>query len=98
MARETYVFRDGKLIPKNLAPPLARPRGEGVQVIRDIEPYKNIALDGKMIGGRRQHRDMLRAHNCIEIGDQAKTTPPREPPNKVDMTLVRDIKRAMGKL
>lgn len=97
MPRETWVYRDGKLIPKHLAPP-RKGRGHGLQVIKDIEPYQNIAVDGKVIGGRRQHRDMLKAHNLIEVGDQAPTTPPREPPSRVDHALARTIKQAMGKL
>jgi hypothetical protein len=96
MARETYVYRDGKLIPKHLAPPRHSP-GRGLQVIKDIDPYRNIAVDNGVISGRRQHRDMLRAHGLIEVGDQAPTAPPKPPPNVVDRGLVETIKRAMGK-
>lgn len=97
MARETYVYRDGQLIPKHLAPPRHSP-SRGIQVIKDIEPYQNIAVDNKVIGGRRQHRDMLRAHRLIEVGDQARTEPTKPQPNVVDRGLVETIKRAMGKL
>lgn len=97
MPRESFVWRDGKVIPKHLAPPRLG-RGSGLQIIKDIEPYENIAVDGKVIGGRRQHRDMLRAHRLIEVGDQAQTSAPREPESRVDHRLVQDIKRAMGKL
>lgn len=98
MARETYVFRNGELIPKYLAPPLGSPKGRGLQVIKDIEPYRNIAVDGKVIGGRRQHRDMLRAHGLVEMGSEAPREAPRAPENRVDLGLAQDIKRAMGKL
>lgn len=46
-----------------------RPVGSGLQIIPDIEPYRNV-IDGKVIGGRRQHRDFLRAHGCIEVGNE----------------------------
>lgn len=95
MARESWVYRDGKLIPKHLAPP--HPLRGGMQIIRDIEPYKNMAVDGGVIGGRRQHRDMLRAHRLVEVGDQAPRTPMARPADKVDMGLAQTIKRAMGK-
>lgn len=39
----------------------------------DIQPYKSM-VDGSMIEGRRQHRDHLRQHNCIEIGNEKMET------------------------
>lgn len=97
MARETYVYRDGKLIPKSEAAPRHRP-GRGLQVIKDIEPYRAIGVDNRIVGGRRQHKEMLRAHGLIEMGTEAPTSPPRQPENRVDYGLVQEIKRAMGKL
>lgn len=94
MARECWIWRNGELIPKHLAEPVKR-KGS-LNVIKDIEPYQNIAIDGKVIGGRRQHRDMLRAHGCVEVGNEVQR--PAERPNRVDPRLVDTIKRAMGKL
>jgi len=37
-------------------------------VIRDIDPYKSM-ITGEMITGRKQHRDHLKAHGCIEVGN-----------------------------
>lgn len=42
---------------------------EGPQVIRDIEPYRSM-IDGSVIDGRKRHRDHLKAHGCIEIGNE----------------------------
>ena len=50
----------------------------GIQVIRDIEPYKSMA-DGSMITSRSQHRDHLRRHNCIEIGNEKMESRPAPP-------------------
>ncbi len=97
MARETYVYRDGKLIPKHLAPPRHKPASEGLQVIKDIEPYQAIGVDGRIIGGRRQHREMLRTHNLVELGNEPHR-PRQAPPDRVDMGIINEIKRAMGKL
>ena len=97
MARETYVYRNGKLIPKHLAPPLHAPKSQGLQVIQDIEPYKAVGVDGRIVGGRRQHREMLRNHGLVEVGNEPQR-PRQAPPDRVDMSLIRDIKRAMGKL
>lgn len=66
--------------------------GEGLQVIRDLEPYRNM-IDGKVIGGRKQHRDFLRAHGCIEVGtEKHDTMKPRQ--DKRDANLVPQIKAA----
>lgn len=75
-------------------PGIARPRkpSASAQVMPDIQPYKSM-VTGEMIGGRRQHRDHLRAHGCIEVGNEFVTPKPYEP-NRAD--IVQDIKRAMG--
>ncbi len=67
--RGSWVWRDGKLIDRAQAPPRMH-RGMGLQVIKDIEPFQNIAVDGKVIGGRRQKRDMMRAHDLLEVGTE----------------------------
>ena len=51
--------------PKRRPPPHAN----GPTVIPDIEPYQSV-IDGSIISGRRQHRDHLRAHGCIEVGNE----------------------------
>lgn len=38
-------------------------------VLRDYEPYQSM-IDGSIISGRRQHRDHLKAHGCIEVGNE----------------------------
>lgn len=73
----------------------ARPgEGQGLQVISDLEPYQNM-IDRKVIGGRKQHRDFLRAHGCIEVGNEKHDTiKPR--PEKRDPHL-RDQIKAEGR-
>lgn len=41
----------------------------GTQVIKDIEPYRSV-ITREVIGGRRQHRDHLKAHGCVEVGNE----------------------------
>jgi len=62
--RKTYVMRDGKLVEKHTGKAHA-----GHNVIGDIEPYASV-ITGEQIGGRRQHRDHLRDHGCIEVGNE----------------------------
>lgn len=46
-----------------------RDKKSRLQIMKDIEPYQSI-IDGEVIGGRKQHRDHLRAHSCEEIGSE----------------------------
>lgn len=50
-------------------PATARSDIPAPMVMRDIEPYRSM-ITGECIQGRRQHRDHLRAHSCIEVGNE----------------------------
>jgi hypothetical protein len=66
--RGSWVWRDGKLVAKSAQVIQFRPRS--FQVIKDIEPFRNVAVDrNEIIGGRRQKRDMMKARNLVEAGD-----------------------------
>jgi hypothetical protein len=45
-------------------------------IVRDIDPYKSM-ITGEMIGGRRQHREHLKEHRCIEIGNEFNSLKPQ---------------------
>jgi len=46
------------------------PVGAGLQIIRDIEPFRSVATpDMPVIGGRRQLRDYCRAHDLVARGN-----------------------------
>lgn len=47
-------------------------------IIGDISPYRSMAT-GEAIMGRRQHREHLREHRLIEVGNERQTAKPREP-------------------
>lgn len=40
-------------------------------VIGDIQPYRSMAT-GEIVGGRRQHREHLKEHRLIEVGNEIK--------------------------
>jgi len=44
-------------------------------ILPDITPYQS-QVDGSMIEGRRQHREHLREHRLIEIGNETKHLKP----------------------
>lgn len=51
-------------------------------VMSDMKPYQSM-IDGRMITSRSQHRDHLKSHGCIEIGNETKYLKPKE---KIDLT------------
>jgi hypothetical protein len=57
------------------------PEGEcqtaGVMVMPDIQPYTSM-IDGSTITSRSHHREHLRAHGCIEVGNEKLPAPKRE--------------------
>lgn len=47
-------------------------------VITDIQPYQSM-VDGSMIGSRSKHREHLKAHGMIEVGNEQPVQPkPKE--------------------
>ncbi len=66
--------------------------GKSTQIMGDMQPYRNI-VDGKVIGGRRQHREFLRSRGLVEVGNEKvqQTYQPPPPPSA-------DIKRVMDQL
>lgn len=57
-------------------------------VIADIAPYKSM-VTGEMINGKRAHREHLRKHNLIEVGNEQKHLLPKE--KRQDQKLKRQI-------
>ena len=64
MSKQTFVFRDGQIVPKASA----APKG-GVSILSDIEPYQNMK-DRGWITSRSQHREFLRRNNFVEVGNE----------------------------
>lgn len=94
--RERWVIdrRTGKVVSaKDYVPP---ERERGPIVVKDIEPYRSI-IDNSVIGGRKQHRDHLRAHGCFEIGTEKmnygnrdKPLPPAEDSVRQAIKMIRE--------
>lgn len=53
---------------------------KSAMVMPDIEPYQSMA-DGTWITSRSQHREHLKRHGCIEIGNEKIDTTPRGIPD-----------------
>jgi len=61
----------------------------GVVFVPDIQPYQNM-LNGEWITGRRQHKEFLKQHNYIEVGNEKimPKKPERLPDVRHDMLRV----------
>lgn len=64
MARHRWIYKNGQAIPAEEYTPEPTHYVQG-----DWQPYQSMC-DGSMIEGRRQHREHLKAHGVIEIGNE----------------------------
>lgn len=85
--RRRFVFRRGTWIELDLDAPLPPPVAPSV--LGDIAGYRSV-ITGEPIGSRSEHREHLRRHNCIEVGNdfpryERTTLPP----------LKEDLERAL---
>lgn len=74
------------------------PEPRSALVMPDIQPYKSM-IDGSEITSRSRHREHLRAHGCIEIGNETKYLQPKpmqSPPGLKD-TIIRATNEVMSK-
>lgn len=67
MARETYVMRDGELVPKRLAAPLHRSAASPT-FMPDIKEFVS-PIDGELITSRSKLRAHERRHGVRQAGD-----------------------------
>ena len=67
--KRTYVYQDGEMVEKTASN--SRPDLHFVQ--DDISPYQSM-IDGRIISSRSQHKRHLKAHGCIEVGNESMET------------------------
>lgn len=85
MTRYRWIQINGEFIPADEVTQAVSPVHH---IMPDIQPYRSMAT-GEMIEGRRQHREMLKATNCIEIGNEKQTPRPASPPPGLKETLIQ---------
>ena len=93
--KKSFVQVNGVLYEKGTEPPR---EPAGPLVMNDIAPYKSM-IDGSEITSRSRHREHLRAHNCIEIGNETKYLQPKpltSPPGLKE-TLIRATNEVLSK-
>jgi hypothetical protein len=82
--RKRYIQVDGVLYEKGTEP------SSTLHIIPDIKPYKSMA-DGTLITSRSKHREHLKIHNCVEIGDQVEYEPKRPVPSSAKEFIVHQF-------
>ena len=72
------------------------PSPRAAYIIGDIQPYRSMAT-GEIVGGRRQHREHLKEHRLIEVGNEIKAHTqqrPREPDRSgIRQALTESVRR-----
>lgn len=85
--RKAWVQVNGELIPKEDYSPHS-----GLIIMPDIKPYRST-VTGEEIGSRSRHREYLKRHNLVEIGNE-KIKPKQMP----DVPGLRDdLRRVLGR-
>ena len=95
--RGSFVFdkETNKLIPKSEY--YGSSDVNAPMVMNDIAGYKSMQT-GEWIGSRSQHREHLKAHRLVEVGNELKAHTTKQAP-KVDREQIRrDIHTSMQKL
>lgn len=65
------------------------------QVMSDIKPFRNVAIDGAVIGSRSHKREMMKQHGLVEVGNDFRVTKRKSIPK----TSVRQsLKRTLNQL
>lgn len=93
MIRNTFVMRNGRLVPKSEAAPLSVPTGR-VNVISDTMRPMRHPSNGKIYDSKSRFRAETRARGLVEIGNEQP-----KPRKAIDMPPVGpDIARAIQEL
>ena len=69
---KTYIMLQGKLVEK----PKTKP--PSFHVMNDIDDYRVVGPEyGKVITSRSRHREYLKRHNLIEVGNERGAIHPK---------------------
>jgi len=65
-------------------------KNAGPYIQDDVKPYQSM-IDGRMIEGKRDHREHLKRNNCIEAGDMPIKNPERPKDNSLKEQIAREV-------
>lgn len=67
--RKTFVYRNGELVEKGSV----EDTDSKLIVMPDIQPYQSM-VTGELITSRSRHREHLKQHGMIEVGNDSSLT------------------------
>lgn len=67
------------------------------QILLDIQPYKSM-IDGSMITSRSKHREHLKQHGCIEVGNEKLPQPKVGPPPGLKDAVINAVNAKIDQL
>jgi len=67
MKKRRYRYNRGTGRVEEIGSP--GPRPDSPQLVMDIAPYEH-PITGEMVTSRRQHKELLKRHGCIEVGNE----------------------------
>lgn len=91
MNRGVWVFRNGELIPRHLAPPLHVKHGTAPYVIGDNLDYVQNMADGQRYTSKSAYYKAVRRSGCEIVGNEM----PKGSPRKAMSDPAEDIKRSL---
>lgn len=93
--RKRFVQINGELVEVALS---YVPEPRTPLVMKDIAPYKSM-IDGREITSRSRHREHLRSHGCIEVGNETKYLQPKplQSPPGLKETIIRATEEVLSK-
>lgn len=66
------------------------------QVMRDIEPFRNVAVDGAEITSRSAKREMMKREGLVEVGNEFRVTKRKSTRTPVREQLKRAFHEEIG--
>lgn len=93
MARQRYIAVGNKWVRVE---DYVRPQSTGPMVMGDIKPYQSV-IDGSEITSRSRHREHLRQHGCVEVGNERMPERKREIAPGLKDAVIDAYRRTTGK-
>ena len=91
MTRKRWIYHNGVAYDRDTYTP--EPTATSYQVLGDITPYRSM-IDGSEITSRSRHREHLKAHGMVEVGNDSslyKPPKPIESPPGLKETIIRAV-------
>lgn len=95
MTRRTYVMHNGELIEKHLV--VQEQENKSAFVMGDLKPHQSM-VTGEVVSSRSRHREILRQHNLIEVGNETSylKSKPITTPTGLKETIIRNVRKYQG--